>query len=458
MQIDLGVRPTRSHRRSTRLRSTASIGFVALFVSGTARAQINYSIDWHGPTKSANSSTPGIPITEGDILRPPPGAPAFGPLANPSITFTGGQLGLTQYFQCQPVPPHPCQIELDALSFGHEYRFQNGGGNQPFLMGPPSPTSRLWFSVDEFATSFTAPILLPNVRSESLAFDACADAFTTPSLPVGPLPPGAVTPPTNAGVLDGNGLVSASGYKYRGVGLEEPNPPGVPPDPGDNIDAIELGASPSGPGAAVYFSLDASFVDPLTGTPNTGSAAAAGVPPGAVLRTLLPGGTPTVWATPLQLGLDLDGPGTDDLDALILWENGSGVFNRSIVPYDWLSGATDMLLYSVRRGSSVVGKLDSIFGIPIEPGDLLTTPPTLGARPGIFVAAENLGLATARTQGVAFGDEMDAAASPIAAYFDCNNNSVEDAIDIANSTSSDLNKNGIPDECERRRTLEPWPR
>jgi hypothetical protein len=32
---------------------------------------------------------------------------------------------------------------------------------------------------------------------------------------------------------------------------------------------------------------------------------------------------------------------------------------------------------------------------------------------------------------------------------DCNGNGIEDAVDIAFGTSSDVNQNGVPDECER---------
>jgi hypothetical protein len=34
--------------------------------------------------------------------------------------------------------------------------------------------------------------------------------------------------------------------------------------------------------------------------------------------------------------------------------------------------------------------------------------------------------------------------------FDCNENGVEDSVDIAIGTSGDSNENGIPDECEAR--------
>jgi len=33
--------------------------------------------------------------------------------------------------------------------------------------------------------------------------------------------------------------------------------------------------------------------------------------------------------------------------------------------------------------------------------------------------------------------------------FDCNGNGIEDAVDISFGTSSDVNQNGVPDECER---------
>src|SRR5205823_5756246 len=42
-----------------------------------------------------------------------------------------------------------------------------------------------------------------------------------------------------------------------------------------------------------------------------------------------------------------------------------------------------------------------------EPGDILTTGP-VGAPPGIFIAAENLGLRTTRSHGIAVGDDLDA--------------------------------------------------
>src|SRR6185503_5483435 len=76
----------------------------------------------------------------------------------------------------------------------------------------------------------------------------------------------------------------------------------------------------------------------------------------------------------------------------------------------------DYVRFSVRRGSAVIGVPDSLFGVPIEPGDILMPPPIPGPGipPAIFIPAERLGLATARTGtgiicgGIMRGDELDA--------------------------------------------------
>jgi hypothetical protein len=59
--------------------------------------------------------------------------------------------------------------------------------------------------------------------------------------------------------------------------------------------------------------------------------------------------------------------------------------------------------------------------------------------------------------------EGPARSSALAApHFDCNRNGIEDSIDIALGSSSDADRDGIPDECEDRapagdrRTLLPW--
>ena len=137
------------------------------------------------------------------------------------------------------------------------------------------------------------------------------------------------------------------------------------------------------------------------------------------------------------MGLEPNGADTDDLDALKLWENGVDGYQASDVPFDWMTGLTDMLLFSVRRGSAIIGTNDSIFGAPIEEGDVLTTPCSAGSSlpdgttcvgggaPGIFTAAEWLGLATVRS-------------GTFATWFDQNNDPIINPAYNANQWADDL--------------------
>lgn len=425
---------------------------LALFVlaAPSARAQIVFSFDYQGPTVSDLDLVSGQLLSESDVLGPAGQSPSFGPLDAPQVSFNGAQLGLQAYSGCLGHPPGtPCGIELDALSDGHDPLPTPAGTPMPL-----PPAKRWWFSVDEHAVGISGvPFVNASVLTEAPVGDACADVFVDTGLPAGPLPPFAV-PPRNAGTLDGNGLTSASGFAYFGLGLVEPNPPGTTlPEPGDNLDALDIGAWQSFPAGGVYFSLDAGFADPLTGKPAGNSAANQGFRGADVLRTPAPGVSPLLYASANSLGLDLFGTGTDDLDALILGENGNNVFQKPLVPFAWLAaGGPDMLMFSVRRGSAVIGAPDSIFGLPIEPGDVLV-PPVIGGVspfPGIFIAAENLGLATVRSGTAALhGDELDALETTDPPCFDCNGNGVEDSVDISTGASSDNNGNGIPDECEQ---------
>ncbi len=411
-----------------------------------AEAQGTFSIDYGGPTIALPDSFGGVQITEGDLLVAPAMLPTLGPLPQPGIAISGGGagLGLLMHAGCVGHPPGvACGVEVDAHSFG-----QDG----PAWQGLP-PAS-WWFSVDEFATSWPAIAVPPNTDTEGslMAMEASADLFVDLGLPAGPLPPFAV-PPANVGAIDGNGFRSATLFAYPGLGLLEWNPPGLPPDLGDNVDSFDLHLPAALP--PTYFSLDSPFLDPLLGLLNGASAALNGpFVGGDVLMS--PGGGlgPVVYAPAMALGLDiLGGPDSDDLDALALWENGIVGFQPSMTPYDWIGGGTDMLLFSVRRGSAVIGSLDSFFGIPIEEGDILTTPVAggLSSFPGIFIAAENLGLATMRSGGPgSFGDDLDALALANQYVFDCNVNGQEDAIDIVTGTSLDCNLNGYPDFCDIR--------
>jgi hypothetical protein len=421
--------------------------FAACFCASSP-AQTVFSIEYRDPTIALPDGCKMIPITEGDLLTPNSltgiGKPAFGPLGTPCIWMTGGigGLGLPMHTGCVGHPPGvPCGVEVDAVSFGTD---------GPAL--PAMPPGAWWFSVDPWATGIAGTMSPPAVWTEAMPIgEACADAFVDLGLPAGPLPPFAIAP-ANTAVVDGNGMRGTSPFLYQGVGLIEPAPPVPPPFAtlGDNLDALDF----DGPKGSnfVFFSLDAGFTDPLTGFPYSNSAIKNGFLPAMVLR-VSPLTPIMVYALPAALGLDFAGSGTDDLDALALYENGIAGFQPSTSPYGWLAG-TDMLLFSVRRGSAVIGRPDSAFDIPIEPGDILMPPIPGGMSPfpAIFIAAENVGLATSRATGVAFGDELDALDVALQPLFDCNANAIEDAVDIELGTSLDVNDNRVPDECESATT------
>jgi hypothetical protein len=270
-------------------------------------------------------------------------------------------------------------VEVDALSYG-----QDRGLN-------------LQFSVDEFASGLPGP-QPPDVASEGAggAAEASADVFVYLG-PVVPTAPGPIVG-NNAGI-DGDGLAPSG---RRGLGLIEPNPPtpGALPDPGDNLDAFDVDTSISDIAGPIFFSLDSTFVDPTEGPPaNTGTAIGNGVSGADVLWSLA-GGAPVVAVPALALGLDLAGPDTDDLDAL--------AFDDADQSLTLTAG--DTLYFSVRRGSAVIGTPDSAFGIAIEEGDILMPPSVPGLPPAIFIAADALGLGTARagTAGPFGPDDVDA--------------------------------------------------
>jgi len=345
------------------------------------------SIDYQGPSIGLPSGGVGpLRITPGAIFT------AFilpGPLPPVTILIPEGPggLGLT---------PSPITglAEVDALSYGLDLLIQPNASGTGWLVPPV-----IAFAVDEFAVGIPGAPFAPNVTTEGAAgnLEASADVLRTlPGFPLAPLPPGLVN--GNFAGIDGDGLFPFGG---PGLGLFEPDVPAPGfPDTGDNIDAVEQ-LLPSYP---IYYSLDDGLFDPLEGLPNTGTAFANGVTGGTVVVTLVPGGAPQVYAKPTPLGL---GP-KDDIDALALNENGDGRYTPSKKPYDWVGGRTDMLLFSVRRGSPIIGTPDSLFGAKIEEGDILTTPYRGVGGPAIFIPAEALGLATVRSSYVPrFGDDLN---------------------------------------------------
>ncbi len=346
-----------------------------------------FSIDFQGPTAGAPDAWGPFAITAGDILTPgapgPPGPnpPLPGPLPAPGIEVAGpaggpgvlpGGLGI--------VPGASGFYELDALSYGRD------------------TTGELVFSVDDFATGVAGPTP-PDVFSEGSAgaAEASADVFRYLG-PVVPTPPGG---PGNTAYTDGDGLIPSG---LPGVGLIEPNPPtpGFVPDPGDNLDAVDVDTVFPDLTGPIFFSLDATFPDALEPFPpvNNGTAIANGFAAADVLVSAA-GGAPALAIPAATLGLDLvSGMHTDDLDALI-FDDADGTLTYT---------PGDTVYFSVRRGSAVIGGLDSMLGIPIEPGDVLTVPFVAGGLPAIFIAAESLGLTTARggTAGPFGADELDA--------------------------------------------------
>lgn len=422
--------------------ASAPLGAVLFADASQAQSRYFFSVNWHGPSVGAPDAL-GTPMTEGDILRPftVTSMPVLAPSSPPNISYANGPGGLGLTPGCVGHPGGtPCTVEVDAFS---------RGGDKPFDEFFEIFPGDILFTVDEFARGMPSTTA-PNVFTEAMAREAAPDAFFNLDF----LPPiGSFAGfGRNVGAIDGDGLASASGYAYPGTGLIEPNTPfGGLPDTGDNKDALDLveATAPVILTGPYYFSLDAAFVDVWEGVPNSGSAAANGFVGADVLRTDV--GGPVIYAPASILGLDLvGGPGSDDLDALILSENGNGTYDFSFSLYDWNTGVSDMLVFSVRRGSAVIGMPDSIYGRPIEEGDLLIPPTLFGVSPypGIIVPAEALGLATARAGFANIGDDLNGADTIWNTANDCDGDGIEDAIAIANGLVPDVNINGVPDSCE----------
>ena len=397
----------------------------ALLLAPTASAQFTFSFDFHGPSRAAPDCG-GTMMNEGDILFPcSTGMPVMpkvpGPLLAPRIFLPSvGPFGLGLPPACIGATGGVlCTgggVEVDALSYG----FDNPIDPNVFVPGTNfNRKANYHFSVDEFATG-TPTLISPTVADEFGVGDAGADVFVDIGFIMPPpFPPFGGGMPGNNADVDGDGRPQFPTYwAYPGTGLIEPNFPGVPPDMGDNLDALDMDGTAAGTTFPVYYSLDSGFVDPRNGFPNSGSAAASGFVGGDVLLTPAPGAGPALYAPAMVLGLDLVGPaGSDDLDALILWENGNPGYQQSFQPYDWITtpNNVDMLFFSVRIGSAVIGMPDSRFGLPIEAGDILGPPvPTfLGALspfPAIWIPAEDIGLSVSALRGGAgaFGDDLDA--------------------------------------------------
>ena len=394
---------------------------------------VTFSIDFQGPgigkgigTGPPEGLTGAFGIDEGAILTPAP-IGFLGPSGpNPPMVLTGvpgilvDSAAATAATIGNPIygglgrglgiGAGAGAVELDALSYGKDV-----GALAPHVM----PGGGIYFSVDEFAIGPLpgAGSVPPNVGTEGALglTEAAGDAFGYLGFgPTAALGPG----PGNTQIFDG------AGFGPAGVGLVEPSPGFAGPDLGHNLDALDLGTSTPDLLGPIYYSLDGPFADPLEpagafapgGAPNSATGPANGVSGASILLSPAPGAASLVYAAAAALGLDLvGGAASDDLDALLLIDDGDGLFT----PDNPLTAAiegTDFVLFSVRRGSAVIGMLDSMFGVPIGPGDILTIPTAGGGTvfPSLYISAEALGLGTIRsgTAGVFGpldeGDDLDA--------------------------------------------------
>jgi hypothetical protein len=430
-----------------RLNTFFSLSFVVV-TSGLVQAQtsqypkIIFSIDAASPSVGRTAVLPAIPIGPADILTPPngplpippaafgqPGFPQLPALPGVSVTSSASSMNLTPF-------------DIDALSQGFD-GYDDNAPDQIYVW---------WFSVDRRSkglTSSGAPCLF----SETPCGDAAADVFIDLGLPPRPLSVPSPFAPNlgNVAVVDGNTQPNiCSGYVYPGLDLIEPSTGGpLMLAIGDELDALDVDARAD---ANTFFSL----VPPL---PPAWSTTAVFVQPIGV------GGGPYSYILLSQLGLTT----ADDLDGLALHENGEfGLQTTTVISgtvetppwWTWPGFHTpegepvppDVIYFSVTRTSAVVGQTDSRFGLPIEPGDILTLPVAPGMRPSIWIAAENLRLLTVRTNGVRPDnlDGLDLTRWPANVPYlpDCNHDGVFDAIEIQQGYLLDDNKNLTPNLCD----------
>lgn len=371
-----------------------------------------FGIDYKSKTIGVADSFGATPITEADLLLPQALLPQLGPLSPPGIAESGGawpQGGLSLALHAAAIGHAPGtmgHVEVDAISHGLDRRVDRAH------VGPGAPVARFAFSVDRDSIGIAGLPGAPGLVTESTCQSAAADVYRDLGFALLPAGPGAASA-GNTLLADGNGLAggnaiaSCSSTSFVGLGLDEGAT--SPVAQRDNLDALDRDVPDQWLPRVTrtYFSLDSAFINPYGLMPNSGSAAAHGWRGGDILYAE-PNGFIGIYALATDLGLDTLGADTDDVDALAICENGNGGFQRNNTPFDWLTGASDMLLFSVRRGSKVVGSIDCLQGLPIEPGDILVPPLQGSAVPGILVAAEALGLHTLRSGALINVDDLDA--------------------------------------------------
>ena len=283
--------------------------------------------------------------------------------------------------------------DTDALSFG-----RSAAGVPPFP-GPGQPVLlpgvQFYFSVDPFALGATVMAVPTAVQVEAtpppggppvILLDQSADVYLTSMGQIG-----------NSHYSDGDGLAVAGAGAGPGpnLGLIEPgvapyNPPNGTP-PGD-VNALDMRSQ------ANFMGLDTFFYTVVASGPAATDPAGLAPPSGAniFLTTYLPAtgyhAQRSLYASAAQLGLQQ----TDDIDGLVVFEDGIAGFNR----------ANDYVFYSLAPGSPTLGMLDPQFSIPFTAGDLMWTGNPLGLVT-ISNPAEVFGLLTIRG-GALQDDNMNA--------------------------------------------------
>ena len=310
---------------------------VAVVAGTSAAGAQTFSIDAGSPSRG------GVGSAEDDLATAP--WPAL--VLSGAFTASGGVTG---------------PIEVDAFSF-----------QQPHFWKSEEDVFSIEFSVDRAALGVPGTaVAVETTGPAGGAGHAAADVFRT-------LAPFGL--PANVQLYDGDGVLTATNAGLPLGLVEAPLP--------DNVDGLDLTGPVVGPGTFVYFSVDAgSAAGPYAGAVTQADVL---VGPGAAGFDA-PAGT-LVYAAAAALGLNP--AGGDDIDALVVFDNGDFVFTPG----------TDRILFSLAPGSPTLLLIAGPGGAATA-GDILMDGGLAGA-PMVLFAAESLGLQTLRS-GFAQDDNLDA--------------------------------------------------
>ena len=295
-----------------------------------------------------------------------------------------------------PIPPFlyvpGSGFEVDALSFGRPLH--------EFSISAPASFS---VSRGSFGVAGTASAV------ESTAGEESSDVY------------GSTYGGTNTLTFDGDGVATAPNPAVPSLSVAEPATflpvPIPPPVAVGDVDALDMQTLLAVPGplpSHIYFSIDAaSAAGPVYGPTSSAADIYVGTsfppagtydsPAGPGLPPFSPSGVQP-YALEILLGIGTI-PGTNDLDAVVVFDDGDAIFTPG----------TDIIAFSLAPGSSYIGMLDPISGIPISPGDILldatsamTILGSLGPGAAILHTAESIGLRTLRSGFLGGDDNLNA--------------------------------------------------